>query len=65
MEDNRAGLFKSSNTTFVKLIDGSVPDGSLKEKTELLGGQLTIDSGPGRGTRVTVDLPVGAVNSLR
>jgi hypothetical protein len=37
IEDNRAGLFKSTNTSFVKLIDGSIPDGSLKEKTAMQG----------------------------
>jgi two-component system sensor histidine kinase DegS len=38
---------------------------TLKEKTELLGGQLSIESGPGRGTRASVELPVVVVNALR
>lgn len=37
IEDNRAGLFRSSSTDFVKLIDGTIPDGSLKEKTAMQG----------------------------
>jgi two-component system sensor histidine kinase DegS len=32
---------------------------SLKERIELLGGALEIDTQPGQGTRVVVDLPVG------
>lgn len=36
MEDNRTGLFKLSGTP-VQLITGSVPDGSLKEKTAMQG----------------------------
>lgn len=38
---------------------------TLKEKTELLGGQFLIESGAGKGTRAVVDLPVGAANSVR
>jgi two-component system sensor histidine kinase DegS len=38
---------------------------TLKEKTELLGGQLIIESSAGRGTRATVELPVGNVNTLK
>ena len=37
---------------------------TLKEKAELLGGQLLLDSTPGQGTRATVELPVGSVNAL-
>jgi hypothetical protein len=36
IEDNRSGLFSSSNG-YVKLIDGTTPDGSLKEKTAMQG----------------------------
>lgn len=38
---------------------------TLKEKTELLGGQFLLESSIGQGTRATVDLPVGMVNSIR
>jgi len=37
IEDNRAGLFQSTKNVFVKLIDGTSPDGSLKEKTAMQG----------------------------
>ena len=30
----------------------------IRERTELLGGQATIDSAPGKGTRITVELPL-------
>lgn len=30
----------------------------MKERAELLGGTLTLDSAPGQGTRLTVELPV-------
>ncbi len=33
---------------------------TLKEKVELLGGHLEIESTPGQGTRATVELPVGS-----
>jgi two-component system sensor histidine kinase DegS len=33
---------------------------ALKERIELLGGELQIDSQPGQGTRVVMDVPVGA-----
>ena len=37
IEDNRAALYSSAAGVFVKLIDGTVPDGSLKEKTAMQG----------------------------
>jgi len=37
IEDNRAGRYNSSRGTFVKLISGTTPDGSLKEKTAMQG----------------------------
>ncbi len=37
---------------------------TLKEKAELLGGQLQIDSTLGQGTRATLEIPVGSVNAL-
>lgn len=37
IEDNRAGMYQSSNGTYVKLIDGTTADGSLKEKTAMQG----------------------------
>jgi hypothetical protein len=37
IEDNRAGLYRSANGVFVNLISGTVPDGSLKEKTAMQG----------------------------
>jgi two-component system sensor histidine kinase DegS len=30
---------------------------SMRERTEMLGGQFRIDSGPGRGTTITVEIP--------
>lgn len=33
---------------------------SMEERAQALGGQLTIDSGPGRGTIVRVELPLSA-----
>lgn len=35
IEDNRASLFKQDSANYVKLIEGSSPDGSLKEKTAM------------------------------
>jgi signal transduction histidine kinase len=32
----------------------------MKQRVELLGGEFTVDSGPGHGTRVTVELPLEA-----
>ncbi|MBM4421905.1 MAG: sensor histidine kinase [Chloroflexi bacterium] len=37
---------------------------TLRERAELLGGLLLVDSTPGQGTRVEIDLPVGGVNAL-
>ncbi len=37
IEDNRPGLFRSGSGGYVRLIDGSTPDGSLKEKTAMQG----------------------------
>jgi signal transduction histidine kinase len=31
----------------------------MRERATLLGGELTVDSAPGRGTRITVELPCG------
>lgn len=38
---------------------------TLKEKIELLGGQLFVDSTAGQGARASVELPVGGVHSLK
>jgi len=44
--------------------DPAAPEGSgyglrsMRERTELIGGQLTVESGIQDGTRVTVDLPM-------
>lgn len=35
----------------------------MRERAELLGGRLTIDSVPGAGTSLTANLPLGAFNS--
>jgi signal transduction histidine kinase len=32
---------------------------SMRERTELLGGQFEVDSAPGKGTTVSVTIPVG------
>ena len=37
----------------------------MRERAELLGGTLEIDSAPGRGTQITVDLPTHRVTSQR
>lgn len=37
IEDNRAGLYQSATGVFVTLINGTTPDGSLKEKTAMQG----------------------------
>ena len=37
----------------------------MGERAELLGGTLEIDSAPGRGTQITVDLPTDSVGSQR
>ncbi len=37
---------------------------TMKERTELLGGRLDIESAAGQGARATVDLPVGSMNAL-
>jgi two-component system sensor histidine kinase DegS len=37
---------------------------TLKERVELLGGHLEVESTPGQGTRAGVELPVGRVNAL-
>jgi len=33
-------------------------EGSLLNRVRLLGGEVRIDSEPGQGTRISVDLPV-------
>ena len=38
---------------------GSTGLTGMRERAELLGGQLVLDSAPGQGTRLTVDLPLG------
>jgi hypothetical protein len=30
---------------------------NIRERTELIGGELTIDSTPGQGTRFTISVP--------
>ena len=35
---------------------------SMRERAELLGGSLAIDSGPGKGCRVVLSVPMGEVN---
>jgi signal transduction histidine kinase len=37
----------------------------MRERAELLGGTLEIDSAPGRGTQITVDLPTHRLSSQR
>ncbi len=37
----------------------------LQERCELVGGTVNIDSAPGRGTRVTLWIPIGQENSTR
>jgi signal transduction histidine kinase len=38
---------------------GSLGMINLHERTELLGGQIRVESAPGRGTRITVIVPLG------
>jgi hypothetical protein len=37
----------------------------MRERTLLLGGQLTIDTAPGVGSRVTAEWPLGSRNGGR
>jgi signal transduction histidine kinase len=37
---------------------------ALRERIELLGGQLQVDSQPGQGTRVIMEVPVGGPVAL-
>jgi two-component system sensor histidine kinase DegS len=37
---------------------------ALKERLDLIGGQLQVDSQPGQGARVTIDVPVGGPVAL-
>ncbi len=37
---------------------------TLKEKAELLGGQLQVESTLGQGTRAALEIPVGSINAL-
>ena len=56
VEDNGQGFDPQT------LTDGqhkSIGLSTLKERMELLGGQLEIESQPGHGTRVVMDVPVG------
>jgi signal transduction histidine kinase len=38
---------------------------TMRERAEAIGGSLTIDSAPGRGTRVIVRIPVELASSSR
>lgn len=53
IEDNGVGM----DTTKISLADGMGLQGITK-KTEQLNGTLTIDSTPGRGTTIILDLPI-------
>ncbi len=66
----RMSLIQEGDTVCLEVRDGGVgfdPETAveqrfglkgIKERTRMLGGRLTIDSGPGQGTRIRVVLPV-------
>ncbi|GAA1371225.1 hypothetical protein GCM10009638_01840 [Luteococcus sanguinis] len=37
--------------------DGGYGLHTMRERTEMVGGELSVESEPGRGTRVVIDLP--------
>lgn len=57
LEDNGVGFDPAEARTRP---DGGIGLRNLGARVELLGGQLYIDSRPGRGTTVTVEIPVPA-----
>jgi len=63
VEDNGIGF--DVNSILNQPEDKHIGLRTLKEKTELLGGQFLMESSIGQGTRAVVDLPVGVVNTLR
>jgi len=57
VEDDGVGFASSSSSSSSSSSDRYGLRG-IQERTELLGGQLVIDSQPGEGTRVTVTIPL-------
>jgi len=59
IEDDGVGFDAAPNAAFAH---GTVGFGlfSVRERLSHLGGRLTVDSAPGRGTRITISLPFKA-----
>ena len=53
MEDNGVGFITASAMT-----DEQLGLFGMRERIEMLGGSLTIESSPGRGTTVRVEAPL-------
>jgi signal transduction histidine kinase len=56
IEDHGCGF----DTAATPLLGRTVGLASMHERTQLLGGQLSLDSVPGEGTRIRVTLPLSA-----
>jgi two-component system sensor histidine kinase DegS len=56
VDDNGKG-FERAATANGKVKSSGLP--ALQERMDLLGGRLQVDSQPGQGTRITMDVPVG------
>jgi signal transduction histidine kinase len=54
IEDDGVGFIPSSPT-----VDSHLGLFGMRERVEMLGGELTIESAPGRGTAVSVEVPCG------
>ena len=54
IEDNGVGFIPSTPT-----VESHLGLFGMRERVEMLGGKLTIESSPGRGTAVSVEVPCG------
>jgi signal transduction histidine kinase len=54
IEDDGIGFIPSIPT-----VDNQLGLFGMRERVEMLGGKLTVESAPGRGTAVSVEVPVG------
>jgi signal transduction histidine kinase len=54
IEDDGIGFIPSMPT-----VDNQLGLFGMRERVEMLGGKLTVESAPGRGTAVSVEVPVG------